>query len=83
MKLMWFLAKFGGLDDYVTSATIAHLTGEKLKTIMIPLPPIDLQQRFSNCLHNINIQKGQLEQDSSESLFQSLLQKAFTGELVA
>jgi restriction endonuclease S subunit len=31
----------------VTSATIAHLTGEKLKSLSVQVPPLDLQTRFA------------------------------------
>ena len=44
--LMYFLAHNGGLTDHTTSATIAHLTGIKLKNIDIPLPPLNLQQKY-------------------------------------
>lgn len=42
------LAVGGGLKDFVTVATIAHLTGEKLRMLPIPLPPIDLQRTFAS-----------------------------------
>jgi type I restriction enzyme S subunit len=34
-------------DGMVTSATIAHLTGEKLKGLRFVIPPLDLQTRFA------------------------------------
>ena len=41
--LLWFFAHNDGLGDHVTSATIAHLTGEKLKAMAI--------STGNNCLH--------------------------------
>jgi type I restriction enzyme, S subunit len=83
--LMWFFAKFGGFKDFVTTSTISHLTGEKLKTILIPVPNIIKQKQFSNIINTLNINKLNINRinNSSESLFNSLLQKAFNGELVA
>jgi type I restriction enzyme S subunit len=34
-------------DGFITSATIAHLTGEKLKKLMVQVPPLSLQTRFA------------------------------------
>lgn len=45
MHFMRYAAASGLLDDYSTSTTIAHLTGEKLRTIPIPSPAIAQQDR--------------------------------------
>jgi type I restriction enzyme S subunit len=45
--LFYVLSKNNGFDDHITSATIAHLTGEKLKAMKIMLPPLELQQKFN------------------------------------
>ena len=84
VMLFWFLAKYGGLNDYVTAATIAHLTGEKLKLIPIPVPPIDLQIKYRDVVLQLNKQKElfAVSQLHSENMFNSLLQQAFKGELV-
>ena len=84
VMLFWFLAKYGGLNDYVTAATIAHLTGEKLKLIPIPVPPIDLQIKYRDVVLQLNKQNElfAVSQLHSENIFNSLLQQAFKGELV-
>jgi type I restriction enzyme S subunit len=84
VMLFWFLAKFGGLNDYVTAATIAHLTGEKLKLIPIPVPPIELQNKYRDAVLELNKQKELFAKSQlfSENMFDSLLQQAFKGELV-
>ncbi|MDO1450348.1 restriction endonuclease subunit S [Rhodocytophaga aerolata] len=54
-----------------------------MKNIEIPLPPIELQKNFVQTLKNIESQKTKAEQSlkKSEDLFNTLLQKAFRGEL--
>lgn len=81
--LLWFLSARGGLADYVTSATIAHLTSEKLKAIKIPLPPIDLQHLFVERMNKLSSLRSSLELASveQENLFLSLQRRAFRGEL--
>ncbi len=77
-------AKSGGLNQFMGAATISHLTGEKLKKMILPFPPIKLQKQFEATAKNINLQKSQIiqQQTHSENLFQSLMQRAFKGELV-
>jgi type I restriction enzyme, S subunit len=81
--LLWFLAARGGLSDHVTAATIAHLTGEKLKAIKIPIPPIDLQHKFVHMLHVLSTIRTSLKLGLREQmkLFSSLQHRAFRGEL--
>jgi type I restriction enzyme S subunit len=45
---MRVLAERGGLIEHTSSATIAHLTGIKLKQLPIMLPPLEIQERFVN-----------------------------------
>lgn len=81
--LLWFLAHSGGLGDHVTAATIAHLTGEKLKAMLIPLPPLALQQSFATRIQTIESLKTTHRTALTEldALFASLQQRAFAGEL--
>jgi type I restriction enzyme S subunit len=81
--LMRELMRSGGILDAITSATIPHLTGEKLKAVRIPLPPMHLQQRFGEVVESIRQVKSQKEAAIKESnmLFDSLVQRAFRGEL--
>ena len=55
----------------------------KYKKIEIHFPPIQLQNQFAERVAMIEAQKqqAQLELAKSEELFQSLLQRAFKGEL--
>jgi len=81
--LLWFLAHKGGLSDHVTSATIAHLTGEKLKAMKIPVPPLDTQQIFAVRIQAIETLKATHHAALAEldTLFASLQHRAFQGEL--
>lgn len=81
--LLWRLAHSGGLGDFTSQVTIAHLTGEKLKTIKFPLPPISEQLKFAEIatkFKKIEIQQAESSRQA-EHLFQSLMQRAFQGEL--
>lgn len=62
----------------------AGLNFNDIKELKIPLPPIALQNSFFSVAQNIQTQKEILKQqaEQSENLFQSLLQRAFKGELV-
>jgi type I restriction enzyme, S subunit len=82
-RLLWFFAKHGGLSDHVTSATIAHLTGEKLKAMQIPLPTLALQKKFCSRVNQITSIKSQQQQSLAnlDALFASLQHRAFHGEL--
>ncbi len=80
---MWFMAKNGGFRDFTNSATIAHLTGVKLKGLPFPLPPLDLQRRFAAIVEFVEQQKSRLRAHLVEldTLFASLQSRAFNGEL--
>lgn len=81
--LMWFYAKYGGLTDYVSSATIAHLTGAKLKNMEIPIPPIELQKKYIEITekHRTYLDKNISADIRFKDLINSLTQRAFKGEL--
>jgi type I restriction enzyme, S subunit len=73
----------GQILQTVRGTTADNISSNVIKEINLILPPIVLQNRFSEIIKHIEIQK-QLAQQSiqkSEDLFQSLLQRAFRGEL--
>ncbi|MDF2517345.1 MAG: restriction endonuclease subunit [Sphingobacterium sp.] len=74
-KFLYGIATQGG-------ATREAITKEQLEKIEITVPPIDLQLKFAKKIEIINKLKLQTNTTKSEELFQSLLQKAFTGELI-
>ena len=66
-QFMWFMAKNGGFQDLTTSATIAHLTGVKLKRLPCPRPPLELQHRFAAIVESAEHQKAASEPTSPNS----------------
>ena len=71
------VGSFGG-------AVMEAITKEQLQKIEVILPSIDLQNQFAERVAVIEEQKdiAQKSLEQSENLFNSLLQKAFKGELV-
>ncbi|MDB9540953.1 restriction endonuclease subunit S [Anabaenopsis tanganyikae CS-531] len=67
----------------LTGAIQKHFNISKAKQLKIPLPPLELQTDWNNIVnkfeHLQNIQTN--HQEESNNLFNSLLQKAFRGEL--
>lgn len=65
-----------------TSGSMLNISMDKLKSLNIFLPPIDIQYKFSSMINSINKQNGMFVYNNSEQLLQSLLQRAFNGKLV-
>jgi type I restriction enzyme S subunit len=84
LNLMWFYAHNGGFKNHVTSATIAHLTGVKLKEIVIPIPPLSLQKEFvARVRKTMKLESEQVKTSRRlDELFNSLVQYAFSGLLM-
>ena len=84
-QLLWELAKHGGLCDATSHATISHLTGVKLKRLLIPLPPFELQEEFAlRVASATKIIHGRAAAASKiHTLFDVLLHRAFSGDLTA
>ncbi|MFZ5884873.1 MAG: restriction endonuclease subunit S [Chloroflexota bacterium] len=80
VHLFWWLAQTGGLGDFTSQVTIAHLTGEKLKELVIPVPPLPLQEEFARVAARVEaLRARQAEAErQAEGLFQSLLALSFT-----
>ena len=87
--LFYHYAQNGLLEKHFTGTTIKHLTGQSLKAIEIPLPPLPTQQRIAQeietRLSQAELVEACIEQSlqQAEALRQSILKKAFSGELVA
>lgn len=83
LHLLQAIATTNGFRNYVGTATIPHLTGVKLASIRIPLPPLPLQKEFAARVSEIRA--VQSEQSASrrrlDDLFQSMLHRAFNDEL--
>ncbi len=81
--VLWFLSRGGGLSDHITSATIAHLTGVKLKNVEMIIPPVALQKQFVDRINAVESIRQSHNKwiENGENLFASLQQRAFAGEL--
>jgi type I restriction enzyme S subunit len=79
IHLLWWLAHTGGLGDFTSQVTIAHLTGEKLKELVIPVPPLNLQEEFAGVVARVEALRARMSeaQRQVEGLFQSLLAESF------
>jgi hypothetical protein len=73
----------GGLKMYMGAATISHLTGENLKKLKLPIPPIELQTQFAQIVEKTEALKAYYKSSLQEleNLYGSLSQRAFRGEL--
>ena len=86
--LFTLYAQNGYLEKYFTGTTIKHLTGQSLKSIEIPLPPLSEQHRIVQEIESRLSQAEAAEASiaealqKTEALRQSILKKAFSGELV-
>ncbi|GGK87559.1 restriction endonuclease subunit S [Salinibacterium xinjiangense] len=83
VRTMKWLVTTGVLADSISSATISHLTGEKLRAVRIPVPPIDLQHAYVRQAQEIedlaDVHASHLAR--LDELFASLQHRAFRGEL--
>ena len=64
-------------------ANIQNLNQQILGSLMIPVPPIELQSQFTNFIEHVDKLKFEMEKSLKEleDNFNSLMQKAFRGEL--
>ena len=74
----------GELHKRATGSTAKGIRSKELAKIDVPLPPLSIQEKFNNRVKAIEVQKviAQQELDKADELFNSLLQRAFKGELV-
>jgi type I restriction enzyme S subunit len=77
--VMYFKAHSGQFDGVASSATIAHLPGVKLKALMFPLPPLELQNRFADFVSQADKSKFemQLGLKKLELQYNALMQQYF------
>ncbi len=78
----WFfmVSSITGFEDIIGSkSTIPHLTGEKLKTLEILLPPIRLQNKFADYVKLIDNQKETMQNAlvKLETLYKAQMQAYF------
>jgi type I restriction enzyme, S subunit len=71
------------IEKYSSTSLQPNVSSTQIENIEIILPDLLVQQKFELLINNLEFQKNELTTFYSESLFNSLLQKAFNGELVA
>lgn len=66
-----------------SSGSMPNISKEKFMSLAIPLPPLELQHKFAHIVQKFERLRAQgLEAErQAEGLFQTLLHRAFTGEL--
>lgn len=81
--LFWFMSETGLFDGRISSATIKHLTAEKLRELQVPLPPLSAQKQFTERANKIKKTKLLYagSQQSLDLLFASLQHRAFRAEV--
>jgi type I restriction enzyme S subunit len=81
--VMMFFSLYNGFKNVTCKATIAHLTGEKLKETLIPLPTLEHQNRFAAIVTKVEFVKDHYIKSLNklEFLYNTVSQKAFKGEL--
>ena len=88
-EYLWALLSSAGKRKQIqslaggSSGSMPNISKSKLMEQMIEVPPIALQKKYANILHGNYRIKNKLEDaiKSSDTLFNSLLQRAFKGEL--
>lgn len=87
LKPFFLMYNLSFRKDYMykmaSSTTVAYMNKTVCNSIPIIKPPISLQIEFERRIALINSQKSNINGIVSENLFNSLIQKAFKGELVS
>jgi len=83
VRILKRLVDSGVLADSISSATISHLTGEKLRALRVPVPPINLQHSYLDRAREIDglVEKQAAHLTKLDELFASLQHRAFRGGL--
>ena len=84
-EYFFWMATLGGLTSSVSEVTFSHLTAERLNTLKVPVPPHKMQEQYTNKVALVEKQRQQVVKLSQkyEETFNSLMQRAFNGELSA
>lgn len=75
-----FLQKI--LEDNAPESAQKNINLEILRGLDVICPPIELQNEFEKIIQHLNLIKNSNSNSTSDNLFQTLIQKAFKGELV-
>ena len=70
------------ISKRVFGAVTKTITKDAVRSIPMYDIPLDLQDKYVSMIEKINLMKTNKNSDYSKTLFDSLLQQAFKGELV-
>jgi type I restriction enzyme, S subunit len=81
----YYAFKYLNLNRFADVSGQPKITQQPLDKLLFIYPPIELQRKFSDLINSVNLQIGKTESsfNKSEDLFNTLLQRAFKGELVS
>ncbi|MHB9896770.1 restriction endonuclease subunit S [Clostridium botulinum] len=84
--LFWYLISDIGqrrLDAYVNKTAKKNIAAKDIKKVVTPVPPLELQNQFADFVKQVDKLKLEMEKSLKEleDNFNSLMQKAFKGEL--
>jgi type I restriction enzyme S subunit len=82
-EYFYWMSKLGGLSASVSEVTFSHLTAAKMAELEVPVPPLELQISYKEKIEALNSQFKQINSSNHDfsDLFNSLMQRAFKGEL--
>lgn len=71
------------INNAQSGATRQGLNHENIRKIKIPIPPLSEQQKFAELVEKVEVLRARQHQSEQEleNLFNSLMQRAFRGEL--
>ncbi len=53
-EYLYSMAKKNAFSEFVSEVTFSHLTAEKLKNLLVPVPPLSLQEKFELIYNKFN-----------------------------
>ncbi len=88
LKLEFLVSVLQVMEEKIANmgmgSTFKAINSDQLKTLKIPVPPIELQNKFASIVKEVEAMKEQQKhsKEHSDNLFNALMQKAFKGELI-
>lgn len=82
--LYWLRSKYSYIVSLSFGGGQPNISQQVVRSLKIPLPPLQLQQKFAKIVKQVEKMKENVNKTkaNSEELFNSLMQRAFSGELI-
>ncbi|EIP7627701.1 restriction endonuclease subunit S [uncultured Citrobacter sp.] len=83
-EYLYSMAKKNAFSEFVSEVTFSHLTAEKLKNLLVPVPPLSLQEKFELIYNKFNelLDKYNIDELSFILLSNSINKNMFTQSLL-